>query len=97
MPGKLRRRHPSRGKKKKRQQPSSVTAAQQQAVAQVYKPASQPKVLAPSASIPTPMAAQTAARYPYIVTELRRIGILAGIILAILAVLVLVLPNLLPR
>jgi hypothetical protein len=33
----------------------------------------------------------TAVRYPYILTELRRIGILAGIMLTILVVLALVL------
>ena len=89
MPGKSRRRHPSRGKKKERQQGSSVMAAQRQVVAQTYKPASQPK--APSTSIPTPMTTQSAAQYPYIAAELRRIGILAGIMLAILVVLALVL------
>ena len=97
MPGKSRRRHSSQSKKKKWQRGSSAIAAQRQTVAQTYKPVSQPEVLAPSASTRAPIAAQTAAHYPYVVAELRRIGILAGIILAILVVLALVLPNLLPR
>ena len=96
MSGKSRRRHPSQGKKKKRQRGFSAVAAQRQAVAQTYEPVSQPKASFPSASIPTPVVAPSAAQHPYIVTELRRIGILAGIMLAILVVLALVLPNLLP-
>jgi len=58
-------------------------AAQQQVVAQPDKPVAPPKVAAPLAGMPT----LTLARYPYVVTELRRIGILAGIILVILVVL----------
>ena len=46
---------------------------------------------APSASVPTQTPAPTIAKSPYILTELRRIGILAGIMLAILIVLALVL------
>jgi len=99
MPGKSqhgRGKYSARRGKKKGRRGSSI-AAQRQTVVQAYKPVSQPKALAPSASIPAPIAAQTAAQYPYIGAELRRIGILAGIILAILVVLALVLPNLLPR
>jgi len=92
--GKSRRRHPSQSKKRKGKQGFSAVAAQGQAVAQTYKPVSQPKVLAPSASVSTP--AQTQARYPYVATELRRIGLLAGIVLVILVVLYLVLPLALP-
>jgi len=83
MPGKS--RHSRRSKKGKGRQVSSTVAAQQQAVTQTPKPA------APSASAPTPLATLTAVRYPYIVTELRRIGILAGIMLVILVVLALIL------
>ena len=91
MPGKSHRGHSSHKKKKKGRQGSAAIAAQRQAVAQTYKPVPQPKVSAPSISAPTPMAAQTATRYPYVVSELRRIGILAGIMLVILVVLALVL------
>ena len=86
MPGKSRhaQRRLSRGKRRQSRQVSSVIAAQQQAVTEVPKPAAR------STSVSTP-ATQTAVRYPYIVAELRRIGILAGIMLVILVVLALVL------
>jgi len=91
MPGKSQRKHLSQSKKRKRRRGSSAIAVQQQPVSQTYEPVSQPVVSAPSASVLTPKATQIAAHYPYIVTELRRIGILAGIMLAILVVLALVL------
>jgi len=85
MAGKSRRKgkHSLQSKKKKRKQSSTLIATQQQAVAQTYKPTAPSKVAAPLAKEPTP----TVARFPYIATELRRIGILAGIMLAILVVL----------
>ena len=48
----------------------------------------------PPSSVREPTSVVTLAvrRYPYISTEVRRIGMLAGIILAILVVLALVLP-----
>ena len=91
MPGKSRhgkRKHPSR---RRRWKQGSAITAQRQTLTQTQEPVSQPKVSAPSVSAPTPLAAQTAAQYPYIATELRRIGILAGIVLAVLVVLALVL------
>jgi len=90
MPGKSQRKHLSQSKKRKRRRDSSAIAAQQP-VSQTYEPVSQPVVSAPSPSVLTPKVTQTVARYPYIVTELQRIGILAGIMLAILVVLALVL------
>jgi len=94
MPGKSRqgrRRHSPRSKKGKGKRSPSAIVAQRQAVAQSREPVSHPEVSAPSVSVPTTMATLTTARYPYIVIELRRIGILAGIMLAILVVLALVL------
>jgi len=91
MPGKSRHARRRLPRSKKRRQVSPAIAAQQQVVTQAYKPAASPKVSAPPASKPTPLATLTAVRYPYIVTELRRIGILAGIMLVILVVLALVL------
>ena len=101
MPGKSRHtkgKRPSqtkKGKSKRRadleRQSSLATAAQQPAVAETYQPVSQPGAPAPQTSRPTPMATLTAARYPFIATELRRIGILAGIMLAVLIVLALAL------
>ena len=77
-------------KKKDRRNPPGVVA-QRQAATQTYKPVTSPKVVTPSASTPTPMPVLTTVQHHYILTELRRIGILAGIILVILVVLALVL------
>jgi len=90
MPGKSQRKHLSQSKKRKRRRGSSAIAAQQP-VSQTYEPVSQPVVSVPSASVLTPKATLTVAHYPDVVTELRRIGILAGIMLVILVVLALVL------
>ncbi len=88
MPGKSRRR---RGKysfrhKKGRGSPSPpVIVTQQQALTGTDESVPPPRV--PRKSVP---ATITAVRHPYVLTELRRIGILAGIVLAILIVLALV-------
>ncbi len=90
MPGKSRRR---RGKysiqsgKKKGRSSRPTILAQQPAVAQTREPVSSPDVSVPSVSVAKPAA----VRYPYIATELWTIGILAGILLAVLVVLALVL------
>ena len=94
MPGKSRHgkgRHSRQSKKRKssrrldlEKQHSSAMAAQQQTLAQPSEPA-------PLASVPTPVAKPVAIQYPYVAIELRRIGILAGIMLVILVVLALVL------
>ena len=94
MPGKSRhdrRKHSFQGKKKKGRRSPPGVVAQRQADMQVDKPVASPRVVASSAGVPTPMPVLTAVRHPYILTELRRIGILAGVMLAILVVLVLVL------
>ena len=94
MPGKSRhdrKKHSFQGKKKKGRRSPPGVAAQRQADTQIDKPVASPRVVAPSASAPTPMPVLTAVRHPYILAELRRISILAGVILAILVVLVLVL------
>ncbi len=89
MPGKSqqgRGKHLARSKKRRA---TSARAAQQRVVTD--KPAP-PAVPVPSPVVPRPTATLTNVRHPYIVAELRRIGILAGIVLAILVVLALVLP-----
>jgi len=94
MPSKSRhgrRKRSFQGKKKKSRRSPPGVVAQQQAATQTDKPDIPSKVVAPSASVPAPTPVLTAVRYPYILTELRRVGILAGIMLAILVVLVLVL------
>jgi len=94
MPGKSRRK---RGKysfqsKKRKHRPGRVTTlARQPAVSQTEEPVFFPSVPLPSAGAPTPTAKPTLVQYPYISTELRTIGILAGIMLTVLIVLALVL------
>jgi len=89
MSGKSQRKL-SRSKRGKSRRGFPDITAQRQPISQTYKPAPQPEVSAPSASVSTPRATLT-TQYPYIAPELRRIGILAGVILVILVVLVLVL------
>ena len=94
MPGKSqrsRRKNSFQGKKKKGGRSPSGVLAQRQAGIQIDKPVAPPKVVVSSVSAPTPMPVLTPVRDPYVLTELRRTGILAGIILIILVVLVLVL------
>ena len=84
-------KHSARSKRRKDRQHFSATVIQQQSVTETQKPVASPIVATPSASIPTQTPTPTAVTPPYILTELRRIGILAGIMLAILIVLALVL------
>ena len=91
-------KHLSRSKRRKgtqrvdlEEQRTLAVAAKGQPVAQTYKPAPHPSVAAPSAGVSTPIAKPSAVWHPYVAVELRRIGILAGIMLAILVVLALVL------
>jgi len=92
MPGKSQhgRRKLPRSKRRKGRHGVSAISAQQRVVAQTYKPAPRPEASAPSTSVPTTMATPAATRYPYIAAELRRIGILAGVMLVILVILALV-------
>ena len=84
--------HPSRSKRRKGKQHFSAAVIQQQATTETHEPVALPRATAPAASVPAQMPKPTPVQYPYILAELRRIGILAGIILAILVVLALVLP-----
>ena len=93
MPGKSqrsRKKHSSQSKKRKGMRSPTGIVAQRQADIQIDKPVAPPKVAVPSVSTPTPMPVLTPVRYPYVLTELRKIGILAGIMLVILVVLALV-------
>ncbi|MFC2066677.1 hypothetical protein ACFLUO_06460 [Chloroflexota bacterium] len=94
MPGKSRN---SRGKnypnskKGKAKQRSAAGIVPQQVVAETPKAAAPPGVSAASVRVPLSKAKASVAKYPYITAELKRIGILAGIILVILIVLALIL------
>ena len=79
-------------KKGKSKRSPSVVVAQRQAVTQTYETTVPSEVTAPPMGVTTPKPTLVANRYPYIITELRSIGILAGIMLVILVVLALVLP-----
>ena len=79
-------RHIPQDKKRKDRQNPSTRVVRQQVVAQTSKPVSQPSASAPSGTT-SAQTATTSTHYPYIAAELRRIGILTGIILVILAVL----------
>jgi len=94
MPGKSRHgkvKHHHRSKKSKAKQRHDAMTFQPPAAVDTPQPAAAIST-PPSAKTPTPPpAAPRMAQYPYITKELRRIGILAGIILVILIVLALVL------
>jgi hypothetical protein len=86
MAGKSRRgrgRHLPRSKRKGRKVFSAPAA-------QVYEPAPEAEKPVPSAKTPTPRATVAATRATNISAELRRIGLLAGIMLVILVVLALI-------
>ena len=76
------RKHSLQSKKRKRRDIATAAVAPQQVVAPTYQPT------APAVEEPAPIA----TRYPHIGSELRRIGILAAILLITLAVLASVLP-----
>ncbi len=84
------RRKLPRSKRKKGRKEASAIRAQQPVIAHTPRPISQPEASVPPANAPTTVAALAATRYPYITAELRRIGILGGIILVILVILALV-------
>ncbi|MBA7569408.1 hypothetical protein ES708_11147 [subsurface metagenome] len=94
MSGKSQRSHRKLSKKEKgkRRLASLAKVSQQPMAAQEYEPAAPARVATPSANRPTSMPAPTAVQYPFVASEIRRISILAGIMLAILIILSLVLP-----
>ncbi|MFC2021049.1 hypothetical protein ACFLU1_04570 [Chloroflexota bacterium] len=89
MPGKSRHRkgkYSTQTKSKRKDNPSRPgLSARQPSTEQADQPTSHPVVPAPPASITIPTT--NPVRYLYITTELRTIGILAGIILIVLVLL----------
>ncbi|HCP60472.1 MAG TPA: hypothetical protein DIT43_02755 [Dehalococcoidia bacterium] len=79
-----RRKHSSKSRSIK--QASPVIASERQPVAQSPEPAFQPRTPVSLTKVPV-----SPAQYPYVATELRAIGILAGAMLVVLVVLALVL------
>ena len=93
MPGKSRRKrgkYSLQSKRRKERLSRPTMSAQQPAAIQTHEPISSPRMSVPSASVPTPKTKPPAVQYPYVATELRTIGILAGIMLIVLVVLALV-------
>ena len=93
MPSKSRggHKHSLRSKKRKMRQGSPLTSAQQPVSTQNQSPVSQ-VVLPTTKVLTTKSLLPSIVHHPYITTELRRIAILAGIMLAILVILYLVIP-----
>ena len=90
MPDKSRRRkgkYSPQSKRRKGRPTRSTTVVQQRTVAQAREPVPIANVSASAAGAPAPVAKPVPVRYQYIATELRTIGILAGIMLIILIVL----------
>ena len=81
----------TRSKRRKGKHISSQPVAQQRAVAPTQEAVAVTEAAIPSVKVSAPKSARTAVTYPYIVGELRGIGILAGIILVVLVVLALTL------
>jgi len=87
MSGKAQRHRRKRSSKSRSiKQAPPVIASERQPVAQSPGPAFQPRAPVPLTKAPVPPA-----QYPYVATELRAIGVLAGAMLVILVVLALVL------
>ena len=86
MPKKVRRGKAFQHKKKRMRQPAVSTPAVPTVTAPVQTPVPAPVSGAAAMKTKTP-----AMKYPFVIAELRRIGMLAGAILVILIVLALVL------
>ncbi len=85
------KKHSFQSKNKKLHQGRPAEVAQQPAIAKVHEPVPPPGVPASEASASPKVEKPTAVPYPHIATELRTIGILAGIMVIILIVLSLIL------
>ena len=83
-------KHTPHSKKGKAIQRAAAMASQPGVVSQIPEPAAPTSVATPAKKVPAAVS-RSAQRHPYVTAELRRIGILAGIIIIILIVLALVL------
>jgi hypothetical protein len=84
-------KHRPQSKKGKSRQRFVASTAKSPAVVESHEPVSTPATPAPRVSEPSLSSKPTIIEYPYIATELRTIGILAGIMLIVLIVLFFVL------
>jgi hypothetical protein len=92
MPKKSKRNKVLQSKRKQERRDALAAVSPPPIATQTSKPVARPVLSVPSQSTPAPKAKTSSVRYPYVVAELKRIGILAGIMLVILIVLALVLP-----
>ena len=94
MPNKSRhgkRKHSTLSKRRKERQRSLATTTRQPETAQVSMPTSSTGKVNSKTSVQAPSATPATDDYAYVTAELKRIGILTGVILVILIVLALVL------
>ena len=75
------------GKKRKGKLTPVLTTAEPAAASQTGTPAAPPTVTAPPVTKPVSAPASAAARYPHVTGELKKIGITAAIMIAVLAIL----------
>lgn len=90
MPKKSRRKRGKQsfhGNKIKANLTPVLKTAEQPVATQTRAPASPPMVTATPVSKPVPAPTPTAAMYPHVTSELKRIGIIAAIIIAVLVIL----------
>ncbi len=88
MSGKSRRKRGKQNPSRKTRGQESPRAAARVPATTPTKVTTQPQVGSPPATVPTsPVVKSQAVRFPYITTELRTIGILAGIMLIVLIIL----------
>ena len=91
MSGKSNQRHVPRSKRKKAGPGPAPAATPAPAIAARNEPPAPPRAAGSVAARPLARPAAKPVSYHYVVTELKRIGILGGIMLALLVVLSLVL------
>ncbi len=94
MPGKTRRKRAKlsgQSKKKRARQNQLAAAARQPVATQAQKPVPPSDISVSPVTEPAPTVKVSVIRHPFIVSELRTIGILAAVMLVVLIVLGLVL------
>lgn len=87
MPKKTKRGRAFQSKKKRAGRPAITPPATPPVTSEVATPS----VATPAPGVQTARTKAAAVKYPYVLAELRRIGILAGAILVILVILAIVL------
>ncbi|MBN1862282.1 MAG: hypothetical protein JW790_01385 [Dehalococcoidales bacterium] len=85
-------KHSFQTKKRKDRLTPTAMATEAPATAQTYTSDTPPPASTPPVSAPASKAAPAASGYPYVTGELKRIGIIAAIMLAVLVTLSQVLP-----